>query len=96
MRVRANQVNQYAQPDALYAAEKAAAEREAARSRRKLMEFASGLAGEPDIEDPGITRMEAWEEPQEQNKQQREKNQSRNRQRKAESEDADSTISEWA
>jgi hypothetical protein len=46
MRVHANQINANAQLDALYAAEKAAAKREAERTRKKLSEFASKLSAE--------------------------------------------------
>jgi acyl-CoA reductase-like NAD-dependent aldehyde dehydrogenase len=46
MRVHANQINPNIQLDAMYAAQKAAAKRETARTRKKLMEFASELAGE--------------------------------------------------
>lgn len=52
MRVHATQVNPYAQLDAMHAAEKAAAKREAAKTRRKLMEYASKLSGESDFGKP--------------------------------------------
>ncbi len=46
MHIRPNQMNPNIQLDAMYAAEKAAAKAEAARTRRKLQEFASELDGE--------------------------------------------------
>jgi hypothetical protein len=46
MHIRPNQPNPNIQLDALHAAEKAAAKAEAARTRRKLQEFASELDGE--------------------------------------------------
>ncbi len=50
MHVHPNQVNPNAQLDAMYAAQKAAAKREAERTRKKLFEFASELAAEMDEE----------------------------------------------
>lgn len=46
MRVHANQINPNIQLDAMYAAQKADAKREAARTRKKLSEYASKLSGE--------------------------------------------------
>ena len=46
MRVHANQIDPNIQLDAMYAAQKAAAKREVARTRKKLIESASELAGE--------------------------------------------------
>lgn len=45
MHIRPNQMNPNIQLDAMYAAEKTAAKAEAARTRRKLQEFASELDG---------------------------------------------------
>ncbi|HZW95017.1 MAG TPA: hypothetical protein VFF64_18865 [Candidatus Eremiobacteraceae bacterium] len=50
MHVHASQINPYAQLDSMYAAQKAAGRRAAAQTRRKLLEFASALAGEADLE----------------------------------------------
>jgi hypothetical protein len=46
MHIHANQTNPNAQLDALQSAQKASAQAEAARTRKKLMESASALAGE--------------------------------------------------
>jgi hypothetical protein len=70
MHVHANQINPNAQLDALYAAEKAAAQREAARTRKKLLEFASVLAGE--LGEPCVVRLGSRDESQEQGQQQSE------------------------
>jgi hypothetical protein len=67
MHVHANQINPNAQLDALYAAEKAAAKREAERTRKKLSEFASKLSAElgftvtlaPDEHSQGQTRQQS-------------------------------------
>jgi hypothetical protein len=48
MHVHGNQLNPNAALDAAYAAQKAAANREAAETRKKLTEFASKLSGESD------------------------------------------------
>jgi len=50
MRVHPNQVNANAQLDAVYAAQNAAAKREAARTRKKLLECASELTAEAEPE----------------------------------------------
>ncbi len=65
MHVRANQINPNAQLDALYSAQKAAAKRETARTRKKLSEFASELAGEAESGEACIVRLEGREESQE-------------------------------
>jgi hypothetical protein len=49
MRVHQNQVNPNVQLDAMYAAQKAAAKREAERTRKKLFELSSELAGAGDL-----------------------------------------------
>ncbi|MFZ0319377.1 MAG: hypothetical protein WAL56_09650 [Candidatus Sulfotelmatobacter sp.] len=46
MHIHPNQINPNTELDALYAAGKAAAKREAERTRRKLQEFAAKIAGE--------------------------------------------------
>ena len=48
MHVHGNQMNPNAALDAAYAAQKAAEAREAAATRKKLLEFASALAGDAD------------------------------------------------
>jgi hypothetical protein len=94
MHVHANQINPNAQLDAIYAAEKAAAAREAARTRRKLVEFASELAGESGTGDGCVVRVGARDEPQQQKKQQDQG--SGKTQERASSEDPPNTISDWA
>jgi hypothetical protein len=98
MHVRANQINPNAQLDALYAAERAAANREAARTRKKLSEFASRLAAELDSGEGSVRRLGAHEESHEQTKHQNQQNQgSRWKQKEgADSEAAHNSISDWA
>jgi len=50
MRIHQNQINPNAQLDAMYAAQKAAAKREAGKTRKKLFESASEIAAEADAE----------------------------------------------
>ncbi len=83
MRVHMNQINANAQLDAMQAAQKAAAKREAARTRKKLMEFASEVAGEAEAEDC-VVRLGARDEPQEGKRQ----NQPQERDRKSEGDDS--------
>jgi nitrogen fixation protein NifU and related proteins len=55
MHIHASQINPNAQLDALYAAEKASASKETERTRKKLSEFASALAGEAGEACVGLT-----------------------------------------
>lgn len=98
MRVHANQLNPYAQLDAFYAAQRAAAKQEAANTRRKLTEFASLLAGECDSEQARVPRVEAREENKEQNKPRtpQEPGSRKKQKQAAASGKAGHSISEWA
>jgi len=51
MHVHSNQTNPNAQLDAMYSAQKAGAKQEAERTRKKLTDFASKLAGEAASQD---------------------------------------------
>jgi hypothetical protein len=95
MHVHPNQINPNTQTDALYAAERAAAKREAERTRKKLLEFASELAGEDDSGDACVVRLGAREESQEQTRQQDQGSRKKQKER-VDSEPADNTISDWA
>ncbi len=92
MRVHPNQVNPNAQLDAMYAAQKAAAKREAARTRKKLIEFASELASEVD-EEPCIVQLGAA--PGEDREDAQEKRQHRSRKGNAAGR-SENSISDWA
>jgi hypothetical protein len=101
MHVHTNQINPNAQLDALYAAEKAAAQREAARTRKKLLEFASVLAGE--VGEPCVVKLGAHEESQEQSRRQTQQGQiqknqngSKSQQERVDSGDLKNSISDWA
>jgi hypothetical protein len=103
MHVHANQVNPNAQTDALYAAERAAAKRAAEGTRRKLLEFASELAGEAESEEGCVVKLGAREEAEERSKPRNEQKRDQGNPgcRKAsnervESEGADNAISDWA
>ncbi len=97
MRVHANQSNPNIQLDAMYAAQKAAAKRETARTRKKLMEFASELAGEAGGEGC-VVRLGEREQSLSDAKEQGPQN-PRNRKRRNESLAAEAvkgSISDWA
>jgi hypothetical protein len=96
MHVHANQPNPNIQLNTLYAAEKAEAKRETERTRKKLMEFASVLAGEAG--EACVVKLEAHDESQEQGKGDRQnENRSRKKQNEPVSPDAgDGFISDWA
>jgi hypothetical protein len=98
MHVHANQINPNAQLDALYSAQRAAAKQEAANTRKKLLEFASELAGEADAGEACVVRLEGSEESEEQTKRHDLPSQgSRKKQKEhADSENADNSISDWA
>lgn len=70
MHIRPSQVNPNIQLDAMYAAEKAAAKQEAERTRKKLMEFASKLAGQSESGEASIVEIGAREGSQEESSQQ--------------------------
>jgi hypothetical protein len=94
MHIHPNQINANAQLDSLYAADKAAAKREAENTRRKLMEFASEIAGEAESGEDCIVQLGAHEEGQ---KQQKRRPASRKKQKEpGNSEDEDNSISDWA
>jgi hypothetical protein len=98
MHVHANQINPNAQTDALYAAGRAAAKRAAEGTRRKLLEFASELAGEAESEEGCVVKLGAREEAEEQAQQRNQENQSsrKGQKEKADPEDAGNVISDWA
>ena len=102
MRVHQTQVNQNAQLDAMYAAQKAEVKRAAERTRKKLFESASKLAGEADAE-ACVVKLGAHEESQQEESHQDATRQRANKPRtskqqspEVDSESADSSISDWA
>jgi hypothetical protein len=95
MHIHPNQTNPNAQLDALYSAQKAEAKREAANTRKKLLEFASELAGESDSEEACVVRLGAREESEDEPEQQNPTGH-RKQNRPPDSNDADSVISDWA
>jgi hypothetical protein len=96
MHVHASQINPNAQLDALYAAEKAAAKKETERTRKKLSEFASALAGEAG--EACVVRVGTNKESREHAKQadDRPKRESGNTTKQVDSERANESISDWA
>ncbi len=96
MHVHGNQINPNAQLDATYAAQKAAARKEVVRTRKKLTEFASELAGEAELEEC-VVRLGAEEESQEEPKRQNQQGQrGQKKARGGEIEEGDGVISDWA
>ena len=97
MHVHANAINPNTQLDALYAAEKAAAKRAAESTRKKLLEFASELAGEADSEEACVVKLGAREEAEEQAQHQNPRDRSPKKPKQAENaENDDGSISDWA
>jgi len=94
MHIHPNQINANVQMDALYAAEKAAAKREVECTRRKLLEFASELAGETDSGEDCIVKLGAHEESGKQQSQQNQAGRKR-QETQGDSEDANNSISDW-
>lgn len=96
MHIHANQINPNTQLDALYAAEKAAAKREAERTRKKLSELASKLAGDADSVEDCVVRLGSREESEGQAKEESQENQDgRKKQEVRANLEADS-VSDWA
>ncbi|MFY9682097.1 MAG: hypothetical protein WA416_09325 [Candidatus Sulfotelmatobacter sp.] len=98
MHVHPNQINPNVQADALYAAERAAAKRAAEGTRKKLLEFASELAGEAESEEGCVVRQGAREEAEEQAKGRNQRKQGSRKKTKGrvDSDDAGNAISDWA
>jgi hypothetical protein len=100
MHIHANQINPNAQLDASYAAEKAAAKKETERTRKKLSEFASALAGEAG--EACVVRVGANQESREHAKPPsqpaagRRKRDSGDKAKQADSQPATQSISDWA
>jgi len=92
MHIRANQTNPNAQMDALYAAGRAAAKQQAERTRKKLLESASELAGEAGTEDCVVRLRSRQEEREKEDQSQGEKKQEPD----AASESTEGSISDWA
>ncbi len=95
MHIHPNQINPNAQSDALYASERAAAKREAANTRKKLLDFASELARESDSEQACVIKLGENKESREQAKQQNQGGPKKQKPQSA-SGDADNIISDWA
>jgi hypothetical protein len=96
--IRPSQVNPNIQLDAMYAAEKAAAKQEAERTRKKLMEFASKLAGDSESGEAVIVEIGAREESQDGSSQQEQQEVVDPQKPKYEtdSHDAERSLSDWA
>jgi hypothetical protein len=94
MHIHPNQINPNVQLDASYAAEKATAKAAAERTRRKLMESASELAGDT-AEEGYVLEVESQEE---RTKYPKEGNWLRRgeKRRRPDSLDEDHTVSNWA
>src|ERR1700758_4958976 len=93
MHVHANPINPYAQLDALQAAEKAAAKRGAERTRKKLMESASRLAGEAEEAEYCIVELQSREDTEQEPKQQnRQKNLDETKAEEATSSETEATV----
>jgi hypothetical protein len=95
MHVHPNQINPNVQLDALRATEKTASKAAAERTRRKLSEAASELAGDAAVEDAFVLEVEPREEGRDRRRQNpRYKSNASNKD--SEEEDEDHSISDWA
>jgi hypothetical protein len=98
MHVHGVQTNPYAALDALRSAQKTAARREAELVRKELLESASELAGESELSDACVVRLEARQESRRQSRrrnQQKEHSQPR-QEEPADSDVDDNHLSDWA
>ena len=98
MHIRPSQVNPNIQLDAMYAAEKAAAKQEAERTRKKLMKFASKLAGQSESGEASIVEIGAREESHEESSRQQQQDTVDPWKPKDETEShaAERSLSDWA
>jgi hypothetical protein len=96
--IRPSLVNSNLQLEAMYAAEKAAAKREVERTRKKLMDFASKLAGETESGEASIVEIGAREESREGSSQQEQQDTVDPQKQKDEtdSHDVKRDLSDWA
>jgi hypothetical protein len=96
--IRSSQINPNIQLDAMYAVEKAAAKQEAERTRKKLMEFASKLAGESESGEASIVEIGARKESGEESSQQEQQDKIERQKLKDETESdlAERYLSDWA
>jgi hypothetical protein len=95
MHIHPNQINANMQLDILYAAEKAAAKREVERTRKKLLESASKLAGQTDSGEDCIVKLGAHDQEQKQQGQKKQSGRSKSAEQRI-SENEDKSISDWA
>ena len=95
MRIHANQFTQIDQLNALNDMQKAAAKKETDRVRKKLLNFSAEL---DNVADSCVVKVEAREESQQQAKRQNQQNEptQKKTEERTDSEDADSSISDWA
>lgn len=94
MHIHATQLNPYAALDALRSAQKTAAKREAELVRNELMESASDLAGEAEINDNCVIQIESRRQPKKRN-QQSEPNRAEPEEENG-SDEAEGHLSDWA
>jgi hypothetical protein len=94
MHVHATQVNPNAQLDALYAAQRAAANREAERTRKKLFESASEVAGDAESEACVVQFREREGDRRHSDPENEANRREPQRQQKSE-DDSDASISDW-
>jgi hypothetical protein len=95
MRVHTNPINPNAQLDALSSAKRGESNREAARVRKKLSEFASELSGEAECGEACVVRLGTGEESQEPPRRQDQQGSGEQKDRR-DPEAADNSISDWA
>lgn len=95
MHIHPNQINPNIEMDALYAADKAAAKREAERTRRKLTEFASKIAGEAESGEDCIVQL-APEEGRKENDQNQPGSKKQPKRRNPKDASNSNSISDWA
>lgn len=98
MHIHPNQINPNAQLDALCASEKAAAKVEAARTRKKLLESTSKLAGEAASDDAYVLEVDSNEESQDQAKPRNQPSQHglKKQEGPSDSENGNHSVSDWA
>ena len=94
MHIHSNQINPNMQLDSLYAAEKAAAKREVERTRKKLLESASKLAGQAESEEDWVVKLGARH--QERKEQSQKQSKRKKSAEQSSSGNADQSISDWA
>ncbi|MGA2813701.1 MAG: hypothetical protein ABSG16_20045 [Candidatus Acidiferrum sp.] len=96
MHIHSNQMNPNIQLDALEAAQKAAAQQEAANTRKKLREFSAKVGAESELGEDCVVKLGKREEPESQTEREQRNPKSGKKPKNEGAAGAKDSVSEWA